>query len=69
MCTAVGTADDELLAVLIKENLESTHGTASATLTWTSSSGIVWTNSHSAATGSTATMKASALRMQSGNDF
>jgi hypothetical protein len=69
MCTAVGTTDSTLLAVLVKENLESTHGTASATLTWTESAGIVWTNNHSVASASDAIMKASALRMQSGNDF
>jgi general stress protein 26 len=69
MCTAVGTTDSRLVAVLVKENLESTHGTASANLTWTESAGIVWTNNHNVASASDATMKASALRMQSGNDF
>jgi hypothetical protein len=69
MCTAVGSTDNTLIAILVKENLESTHGTASASLTWTESAGIVWTNNHSAHSSSDAIIKASALRIQSGNDF
>ena len=70
MCSAVGSADNTLISVKISENLESTSGTAAASLLWTSSAGIVWTNAHSLHSGSTATMKASALRIQSGTlDF
>ena len=70
MCSAVGSADNTLISVKISENLESTDGTAAGTLEWTDGAGIVWTNEHSNDTGSNATMKASALRIQSGtNDF
>ena len=70
MCSAVGSADNTLISVKISENLESTSGTAAGSLLWTSSAGIVWTNAHSLHSGSTATMKASALRIQSGTlDF
>jgi len=70
MCSAVGSADNTLISVKISENLESTSGTAAGTLAWTNSAGIVWTNGHSLHSGSTATMKASALRIQSGTlDF
>tara|TARA_R110000851_G_scaffold111870_6_gene235700 strand:- start:819 stop:2264 length:1446 start_codon:yes stop_codon:yes gene_type:complete len=70
MCSAVGSADNTLISVKISENLESTAGTAAGTLLWTNSAGIVWTNGHDAASGSTAVMKASALRIQSGTlDF
>jgi len=70
MCGAVASADASLAVVKIAENLESTSGTAAGTLAWTNSAGIVWTNGHSLHSGSTATMKASALRIQSGTlDF
>tara|TARA_R110000851_G_scaffold263870_1_gene416439 strand:+ start:3616 stop:5028 length:1413 start_codon:yes stop_codon:yes gene_type:complete len=70
MCSAVGSADNTLISVKISENLESATGTAAGTLEWTNGAGIVWTNGHSDHSGSDATMKASALRIQSGtNDF
>ena len=70
MCSSVGSADNTLISVKISENLESTDGTAAGTLLWTNSAGIVWTNGHDVASGSTAVMKASALRIQSGTlDF
>tara|TARA_Y100000034_G_scaffold129189_1_gene185199 strand:- start:942 stop:2405 length:1464 start_codon:yes stop_codon:yes gene_type:complete len=69
MCSAVGSADNTLISVKIAENLESSEGIAAGSLLW-DSAGIVWTNGHDATSGSTAVMKASALRIQSGTlDF
>ena len=61
------SSDDQLDVVKDVESLY--HSNAGGSLSWSSDYGIQWTNNHVLATGSTADVRASALRLQSGNDF